>query len=210
MKDDAFSKIFRALESSNSLDEIDVDPDDHRAVLLRKHFNQFFFLGPGTSVLMLRDSNHSPKLVVPYKICTRYLKKNTHTKALTTHMLHLCANSYPTTGEWEFKNWDIKSYVNSCDAKSKGNYGKRTCWPIGHCKRGRRTFKLFFIDFVTMHNSKGKCYILTILDSFSWHFTAIPSTRDRAIDAARDLYHFFLHHRELPRIISTDRIVALI
>ena len=30
MKDDAFSKIIRALESSDSLDKIDVDPDDHR------------------------------------------------------------------------------------------------------------------------------------------------------------------------------------
>ena len=42
MKDDAFSKIIRALESSDSLDEIDVDPDDHRAALLRKHLNRFF------------------------------------------------------------------------------------------------------------------------------------------------------------------------
>ena len=39
MKDDAFSKIIRALESSDSLDEIDVDPDDHWAALLRKHLN---------------------------------------------------------------------------------------------------------------------------------------------------------------------------
>ena len=31
MKDDAFSKIIRALESSNSLYEINVDPNDHRA-----------------------------------------------------------------------------------------------------------------------------------------------------------------------------------
>ena len=43
MKEDAFSKIIRALESSDSLDEIDVDPDDHRAALLRKHLNQSFW-----------------------------------------------------------------------------------------------------------------------------------------------------------------------
>ena len=43
MKDDAFSKIIRALELSDSLDEIDVDPDDYRAALLRKHLNHFFF-----------------------------------------------------------------------------------------------------------------------------------------------------------------------
>ena len=42
MKDDSFSKIIRALDTSDSLDEIDVDPDDYRAALLRKHLNQFF------------------------------------------------------------------------------------------------------------------------------------------------------------------------
>ena len=185
MKDDAFSKIIRALESSDSLDEIDVDPDDHRGVLLRKHLNQFF-LEPGTSVLMIRDSNHSPKLVVPYKLRTSYLHQayeGTNHSGVT-RMRGLLSNYW-----WEFKNRDIKSYVDSCDtcAKCKCNYGKRTLWPIGHCKRGRRPFELVFIYFVTMPNSKGKRYILNILNSFSWHFTAIPCVRDRAIDAARGL-----------------------
>ena len=53
--------------------------------------------------------------------------------------------------------------------------------------------------------SKGKWYILTILDSFSSHLTDIPGARDRAIDAARGLYSFFLRQREIPRIISCDR-----
>ena len=108
---------------------------------------------------------------------------------------------------WEFKNRDIKSYVDSCDtcAKCKGNYGKHTRWPIHSCKRGRRPFELVFIDFVTVPNSKGKPYILTILDTFSRHFTAIPCARDRGIDAARGLYQFFLRHREIPRIVSSDR-----
>ena len=74
-------------------------------------------------------------------------------------------------------------------------------WPIGHCKCGWRPFELVFIDFITMPNSKGKRYILTILDSFSEHFTAIPCARDRAIDTARGLYQFFLRHREMPRIL---------
>ena len=153
---------------------------------------------------MIRDSNHSPKLVVPYKLRTRYL-----------HQAHECTNHSGITRMrellsnhwWELKNRDIKSYVDSWDtcAKCKGNYRKRTCWPIGHCKRGRRPFELVFIDFVTMPNSKGKRYILTILDSFSRHFMAIPCARDRAIDAAHSLYQFFLRHREIPRIVSSDR-----
>ena len=183
MKDDTFSKIIRVLESSDSLDEIDVDADDHRAVLLRKHLNQFFWGEPGTSVLMIRDSYHSPKLVVPYKLRTRYLHQaheGTNHSGVT-RMRELLSNYW-----WEFKNRVIKSYVNSCDtcAKCKGNYGKRTRWPIGHCKRGRRPFEHVFIDFITMPNSKRKRCILTILDSFSRHFTAIPCARDRVIDAA--------------------------
>ena len=46
--------------------------------------------------------------------------------------------------------------------------------------------------------------ILTILDSFSRHLTAIPCARDRAINAARGQYQFFLRHREIPRIVSSD------
>ena len=121
----------------------------------------------------------------------------------TTHMCELLSNYW-----WELKNHDIlvKSYVNSCDtcAKCKGNYRKLTHWLIGHCKRGRRPFELVFIDFVTMPNSKGKHYILTILDSFSQHFMAIPCTRDRAIDVAHGLYQFVLYHREILCILSSD------
>ena len=111
---------------------------------------------------MIRDSNHSPKLVVPYKLRTRYLHQaheGTNHSGLT-RMQELLSTYW-----WEFKNRDIKSYVDSCDtcAKCKGNYGKRTRWPIGHYKRGRKPFELVFIDFVTMPNSKGKRYIRTIL-----------------------------------------------
>ena len=202
MKDDAFSKIIRALESSDSLDEINVDPDDYRAALLRKQLNQFF-LEPGTSVLRVRDSNHSPKLVVPYKLHNRYLHQaheGTNHSGVTR--MHEPLSNY----WWEFKNCKIKSYVDSCDtcAKCQDNYRKRTRWPIGHCKRSRRPFELVLIDFVKMPNSKGKRYIFTILDSFSRHFTAIPCARDRAIDTARGLYQFFLRHREIPHIVSSD------
>ena len=139
---------------------------------------------------MIRGSNHSHKLIVPYKLRTRYFHQaheGTNHSGVT-HMHELLSNYW-----LEFKNHDIKSYIDSCDtcAKRKGNYGKRTRWPIGHCKRGRRLFELVFIDFVTMPNSKGKRYILTILNSFSRHFTAIPCTRDQAIDAACGQYQFF-------------------
>ena len=108
---------------------------------------------------------------------------------------------------WEFKNRDIRAYVQSCQtcAKRKGNYGMRRNWSTGHCKRGGKPFEVVYIVFVSMPLSKGKRYILTILDSFSRHLMAIPCARDRAIDAAGGLYQFFLRHREIPCIVSSDR-----
>ena len=47
--------------------EIEIDIQDHRASLFMKHIDKFY-LEPGTSVLMLRDSNKAPKLVVPYRM----------------------------------------------------------------------------------------------------------------------------------------------
>lgn len=130
-KDDALAKIISALQSPTP-SEPHIDPDDHRATLFKKHLHQFF-LEPGTSVLMIRDSKHSPRLVVPYKLRSRYLYQahegNNHSGV--TRMRELLSSYW-----WEFKNRDIKAYVDSCDmcAKCKGNYGRHTHWPIGHCK----------------------------------------------------------------------------
>ena len=78
---------------------------------------------------------------MPYKLCTRYLHQaHEGTKhSGVERMRELLSNYW-----WEFKNCNIKSYVDSCDtcANCKGNYGKCTRWPIGHCKRGRRPFEL--------------------------------------------------------------------
>ena len=202
--DDTLSKIIRALQLATPRpDATLLDPKDHRTGLYNKHMHQFY-LEPGTSVLMIRDTTNTPKLVVPYKLRTKYL-----------HQAHDCVNhsgisrmqEHLSSYWWEFKNRDIRAYVQSCQtcAKRKGNYGMRRNWSTGHCKRGGKPFEVVYIDFVSMPLSKGKRYILTILDSFSRHLMAIPCARDRAIDAARGLYQFFLRHREIPRIVSSDR-----
>ena len=180
-----------------------MDPNDHRTSIYKKLIDKFF-LEPGTSVLMVRDITHSPRLVVPYKLCSRFLYQayDCINHSGITRMKELLSSYW-----WEFKNRDIKTYVNSCStcARCKGNYGKRVRWLIGHCKQGKRPIDLVFIDFVTIPNSKAKHYILIILDGFSRYFTAIPCTRDRAIDPARGLYQFFLGDREIARIVSSDR-----
>ena len=152
---------------------------------------------------MIRNSTHTPKLVVQYTLRCRFL-----------YQAHDCINhsgvtlmrAHLTSYWWEYKNRDIEEYIESCEirAKWKGNNGKRRHWPTGHCKRGKRPFDIIFLDFVSLCILKGKHYILTILDSFSRHLTAIPCARDCAIDAARELYSFFFRQREIPRIISSD------
>ena len=185
--DDTLSKIIRALQLATPRpDATLLDPKDHRTGHYNKHMHQFY-LEPGTSVLMIRDTTNTPKLVVPYKLRTKYL-----------HQAHDCVNhsgisrmqEHLSSYWWEFKNRDIRAYVQSCQtcAKRKGNYGMRRNWSTGHCKRGGKPFEVVYIDFISMPPSKGKRYILTILDSFSRHLMAIPCARDRAIDAARGLY----------------------
>ena len=117
-----------------------------------------------------------------------------------------CRNTYPATGGSSKIAISGRMFSHAKPAlKRKGNYGMRRNWSTGHCKRGGKPFEVVYIDFVSMPLSKGKRYILTILDSFSRHLMAIPCARDRAIDAARGLYQFFLRHREIPRIVSSDR-----
>ena len=194
--DDTLSKIIRALQLATPRpDATLLDPKDHRTGLYNKHMHEFY-LEPGTSVLMISDTINTPKLVVPYKLRAKYL-----------HEAHDCVNhsgisrmqEHLSSYWWEFKNRDIRAYVQSCQtcAKRKGNYGMRRNWSTGHCRRGGKPFEVVYIDFVSM--------LLTILDSFSRHLMAMPCARDRAIDAARRLYQFFLRHREIPRIVSSDR-----
>jgi len=203
LTDNLLSEIIRAIQANDLSRGFRMDPDDHRTPLYQKHLNKFY-LEPGSAVLMVRDGTHSPRLVVPYRLRNKFL-----------YQAHDCINHSGVTRMrahlasywWEFKNRDIETYVKSCEvcAKRKGNYGKRRHWPAGHCKRGEKPFDIIYVDFVTMPVSKGKRYILTILDSFSRHLMVVPCARDRAIDAARGLYSFFLRHREIPRIVSSDR-----
>ena len=59
---------------------------------------------------MIRNSNHSPKLVVPYKLRTRYLHQ---IHEGTNHSGVTCMRELLSNYWWEFKSSDKKSYVDS-------------------------------------------------------------------------------------------------
>lgn len=180
-----------------------LDPEDQRTPYYLK-IMEFLHLEPGTNLLLLRRPNGRTQMVIPTSLRPTFLHKahemmnHSGTKRTEQHLQDFW---------WERKLEDIKSYVDSCItcAKRKGNYGRKPKWNIGHCRRGTRPFEIVYVDFVHMPQSKGKRYILTMLDSYSRNFMAIPCARDRAIDAARGLYMMFLRHRERPKIVSSDR-----
>ena len=65
VSDDTLSKIIRDLQLATPRpDATLLDPKDHRTGLYNKHMYQFY-LEPGTSVLMIRDTTNTPKLVIP-------------------------------------------------------------------------------------------------------------------------------------------------
>ena len=135
---------------------------------------------------MIRDSTHTPKLVVPYKQRSRFLSQvhDCINHSGGTRMRAHLANYW-----WEYKNRDIDAYIESCEicAKRKGNYGNRRHWPTGHCKRGKRPFDIIYVDIVSKPVSKGKCYIFTILDCFSRHLTAILAQETVQLTLLEDL-----------------------
>ena len=180
-----------------------LDPEDHRTSLYLKLIGQFE-LEPGTHLLLLRRPNGRSQMVIPSSLRLKFLHK---AHDLMNHSGTTRTEQHLQDFWWENKTEDIKSYIDSClpCARRKGNYGRKPKWNIGHCRRGTRPFEIVYVDFVHMPQSKGKRYILTMLDSYSRFFMAVPCARDRAIDAARGLYLMFLRHRERPQIVSSDR-----
>ena len=153
--DDILSKIIRALQlATPRLDATLLDPKDHRTGLYNKHMHQFY-LEPGTSVLMIRDTTNTPKVVVPYKLRTKYL-----------HQAHDCVNhsgisrmqEHLSSYWWEFKNRDIRAYIQSCQtcAKRKGNYGMRRNWSTGPLQERRKTIRGYLHRFCLNAPLKGQ------------------------------------------------------
>ena len=205
-EDTFLSKIIQKLSQANkhTYDWSKIlDSDDHRYKIYLKQIPNFQ-LEPGTNLLLLRKENGQTLMVIPSNLRPKFLY---HAHDRMNHAGITRTQQHLSNFWWESKNEDIQSYIDSCliCAKRKGNYGRPVRWDIGHCRRGTRPFEVIYLDFVYMPPCRGKRFLLTILDSFSRYFIAIPFAQDRAIDAARGLYQLYLQHREKPVIVSTDR-----
>ena len=200
-KDSLLAKIIHALKIGKNPDTV-LDSDDHRYDDYVKRA-PYFCLEPGSGVLQLQDGKKY-RMVIPYHM--RY------------HMLHRAHDNCNHSGItrvtelldsvwWESKHDDIRNWCKSCDqcSRRKGRYGMRQSWPDGHLERGQKPFEVVYLDFIQMPMSKGKRYCLTMECAFSRYVIVIPTAHDRAIDACRGLYHLYLQHRCIPRVVSTDR-----
>ena len=185
LTDDLLSKIIKALQTKDLSQRCHMDPDDHRNPTFKKHFLNFY-LEPGISVLMIRDSTHTPRLVVPYKLHSKFLyQAHDWIKTLRGHS-HAHPPRQLLVGIQESWHWNIRGILWNL------RWTKKKLWQtsISHCTRGKRPLDIIYMDFITMPVSKGKRHILTRLDSFSRHLTAVPRVRD----ATRGLNSFFLRH----------------
>ena len=72
LTDNLLLKIIQALQTKDPNQECHMDPEDHGTLFFRKHL-QNFYLESGTSVLMIRDGTHTSKLVILYKLRSRFL-----------------------------------------------------------------------------------------------------------------------------------------
>ena len=110
---------------------------------------------------------------------------------------------------WPKMKEDITNYLNSCETclrrKGINNRGGQNL--TGTNVKGQNPFEILYIDFVHMPTPSrhGHKYILTVIDSFSRFFIAIPCHRDRAIDAAEALVRLYCRFGTRPKEVSSDR-----
>ena len=94
--DDTLSKIIRALQLATQDRTL---PYSTPKIIVPGYITSTmhqFYLEPGTSVLMIRDTTNTPKLVVPYKLRTKYLHQ-AH-DCVNHSGISACRNTYPATG----------------------------------------------------------------------------------------------------------------
>ena len=202
--DDIIGPIKAFLERRPDKSEITdiLSKDDHRTKIFISN-QKNLFLQKGTDLLILKKSPIE-LIVVPTSLQRVFLD-------LSHDKLNHCGINRTRSALdrfwWPLKDHDIRAYIDSCTlcAKAKGNWGRVPNWTTGHVKRGTFPFECIYLDFVTMPLSKGKKYILTMIDSYSRYFIAIPFRHERAIDAAQGLYKLYLQHRIIPKYVSSDR-----
>jgi len=205
-RDDPFlSKVILNLEGKyeKGLEHI-MDESDHRGKIY-KRFASRFKLDPVTGILMYHYKEHTqivvPRSLYPYFLYQAHNENGHFGRDRMVKFLH----DY----WWPCKLADITNYDNSCVSccMRKGNYNRSAKPDIGHLLRGTKPFEVLYCDFVHMPKSRcGKKYILTVQCAFTRYFIAIPTCRDRAIDAAQALVkEVILKFNCRPKTLSSDR-----
>ena len=202
-KDDILLKIIIALDAGDDLNEALHDCKDERVRIYKNHLGRFQ-LEHGTGLLTINDNNDNKRFVVPIQLRSSFLVK-AHNDC--NHGGQTRTSENLRKYWWEGIDCDVIDYINSCTfcAKRKGRYGQKTTWIGGHCLRGSRPFQVVFLDFVSLPNSHGKQFALTMICSFTKFMLVFPSAKARAIDAVNGLVQLFYRHRVVPEIISSDR-----
>ena len=207
-EDPYLSRVIECLENENKGCgkglAVEMDESDHRGVLYKK-FAKRFRLEPITK-LLINVFNDQTRIVIPQSAYPHFLFR-AHDE--TGHFGRVRMAEFLHDYWWPSQLDDITNYCNSCTVccRRKGNYNRSAKQNTGHLLRGSKPFSVLYIDFVHMRPSQtGKKYILTVQCAFSRYFFAIPTNRDRAIDAANSLLReVILKFNCRPEVLSSDR-----
>ena len=193
-----------SVDSNERLLDLLKNEKDHRGVFHQKFVSQLS-LDPVSKSLMVRigskfkfvapESQIGTLLYQAHDLCNHFGRER---------VLQFLKNVW-----WPKMKDDVTNYLNSCETclRRKGINNRGGQRLSGTNVKGQKPFEILYIDFVHMSSPSryGHKYILTVIDSFSRFFTAVPCHRDRAIDAAEALVKLYCRFGTRPKEVSSDR-----
>ena len=192
------------LETQNELLKLLRNENDHRGVFHQKFVSKVI-LDPVSKSLMVRIGSKF-KFVAPESQIGTFLFQ-AHDN--TNHFGRERCKQFLENVWWPKMKDDITNYLNSCEycLRRKGINNRGGQRLTGTNLKGTKPFEVIYIDFVHMPKPSrfGHKYILTIIDSFSRFFIAVPTHRDRAADAAEGLVQTYCQYGFIPKVVSCDR-----
>ena len=208
-QDPFLRKVIQILENpgpdrSERLVNLLNDEKDHRGVFSSKFVNSLN-LDPVSNALLVRigskfkfvapESQIGSLLYQAHDNCNHFGRER---------VLQFLSNVW-----WPRMKDDVTNYLNSCETclRRKGINNRGGQKLTGTNVKGQNPFEILYIDFVHMPTPSrfGHKYILTVIDSFSRFFIAIPCHRDRALDAAEALVRLYCRFGTRPKEVSSDR-----
>ena len=195
---------FPTIDAQTQLKNLLMTEKDHRGVFQQKYAS-LISLDPVSKALLVRIGSKYKYVAPESQIGTLLYQAHDN----CNHFGRERVMQFLSSVWWPKMKEDVTNYLNSCEncLRRKGINNRGGQRLTGTNVKGLKPFEILYIDFVHMPTSSryGHKYLLTVIDSFSRFFIAIPCHRDRALDAAEALVRTYCRFGTRPKEISSDR-----